>query len=112
MSPKREQRDILEEVLELTRQINRQLSPPTSLEANKQIRQFRDFIRTRRAALAGFMEQGTALTTSGELLTVIPRSDIYVRYLTDNRVTIGTLATEFFERDIRVDIAPVRGTKS
>jgi hypothetical protein len=65
----------------------------------------RDFIRSRRAALAGFMEQGASLRIDGELLTVTPRSDIYVRYLTDNRNVIGDLASELYGRRIKVEMA-------
>ena len=65
----------------------------------------RDFIRSRRAALAGFMEQGASLKLDGDLLTVTPRSDIYVRYLSDNRTVIGELASELFGRRIRVEMA-------
>jgi hypothetical protein len=57
--------------------------------------------------LAGFMEQGASLTLDGDLLRVTPRSDIYVRYLSDNRNVIGELASELFGRRIKVDIAPV-----
>src|SRR5262249_32011319 len=65
----------------------------------------RDFIRSRRAALAGFMEQGASLKLDGDLLTVTPRSDIYVRYLTDNRHVIGELASELYGRRIKVEMA-------
>ena len=65
----------------------------------------RDFIRSRRAALASFMEQGASLKIDGDLLTVTPRSDIYVRYLTDNRNVIGELASELYGRRIKVEMA-------
>src|SRR5262245_23962715 len=45
----------------------------------------RDHIRSRRAALAGFMEHGALLALENHTLTVVPRNDIYVRYLADNR---------------------------
>jgi DNA polymerase-3 subunit gamma/tau len=64
----------------------------------------RDFIRSRRAALAGFMEQGAALKLDGDVLTVTPRSDIYVRYLADNRLVIGELASELYGRRIKVEM--------
>ncbi len=67
--------------------------------------ELRDFIRTRRAALAGFMEQGAALSLSDDVLTVNARNDIYIRYLSDNRTTIAELATEFLSRPIRVEVA-------
>jgi DNA polymerase-3 subunit gamma/tau len=64
----------------------------------------REFIRGRRAALAGFMEQGATLHIDGDLLTVAPRNDIYVRYLTDKRNEIADLATEHYGRKIRAEI--------
>jgi hypothetical protein len=67
--------------------------------------ELRDFIRTRRAALAGFMEQGAALTLTDDVLTVNARNDIYIRYLSDNRATIAELSGEFFGRAIRVEVA-------
>jgi DNA polymerase-3 subunit gamma/tau len=70
----------------------------------------RDFIRSRRAALAGFMEQGASLKIDGDLLTVTPRSDIYVRYLTDNRNLIGELASELYGRRITVEMAGASAT--
>jgi DNA polymerase-3 subunit gamma/tau len=65
----------------------------------------RDHIRTRRAALAGFMEQGAALAMDCDTLRVHPRNDIYVRYLADNRAVIAELAAEFFGRPIKVELA-------
>ena len=53
------------------------------------------------------MEQGASLTLDGDLLRVTPRSDIYVRYLSDNRNVIGELATELFGRRIKIEMAPV-----
>jgi DNA polymerase-3 subunit gamma/tau len=69
----------------------------------------REFIRSRRAALAGFMEQGASLKIDGDLLMVTPRSDIYVRYLSDNRGVIADLASELYGRRLRVEI-PSNGT--
>ena len=66
--------------------------------------EFRDFIRSRRAALAGFMEQGAALTLANDVLTIAARNDIYIRYLNDNRVVVAELATEFHGRPIRVEL--------
>ena len=65
----------------------------------------RDFIRTRRAALAGFMEQGASLALDDDVLTVNARNDIYIRYLSDNRATIAELAGEFFARPIKVEVS-------
>lgn len=68
----------------------------------RELPEFRDYIRERRAALSGFMEQGAGLSLEGDVLTVIARNDIYVRYLNDNRDTIGEFASEFFDRPITV----------
>ncbi|HYB90632.1 MAG TPA: DNA polymerase III subunit gamma/tau [Candidatus Binataceae bacterium] len=67
--------------------------------------ELRDHIRNRRAALAGFMEQGASLSLDGDVLRVNPRNDIYVRYLADNRGVLGELASEFYHRTIRVVLA-------
>ena len=67
--------------------------------------ELREHIRARRAALAGFMEQGASLALDGDVLRVIPRNDIYIRYLNDNRAAIGELASEFFGRKLRVEVA-------
>src|SRR5438132_9217195 len=67
--------------------------------------ELRDFIRKRRAALAGFLEVGAALALDGDLLRVIPRNDIYIRYLNDNRASIGELASELYGRKLRVEVS-------
>jgi len=67
--------------------------------------ELRDFIRTRRAALAGFMEQGASLALNDDVLTVNARNDIYIRYLSDNRATIAELAGELFARPIKVEVS-------
>ena len=64
--------------------------------------ELREHIRARRAALAGFMEQGCDLALEGDLLRVIPRNDIYIRYLNDNRTSIGELASDLYGRELRV----------
>lgn len=51
------------------------------------------------------MEQGASLKLDGDLLMVTPRSDIYVRYLNDNRNVIADLTSELYGRHIKVDIA-------
>jgi DNA polymerase-3 subunit gamma/tau len=76
-----------------------------AVDGSQELPELRDFIRNRRAALAGFMEQGASLKIDGDLLIVIPRSDIYVRYLTDNRAVISELASELYGRRIRVEIS-------
>jgi hypothetical protein len=53
------------------------------------------------------MEQGASLHLHGDMLSVTPRSDIYIRYLTDNRNVIGELASELYGRRIKVEITPV-----
>jgi DNA polymerase III subunit gamma/tau len=85
-------------------------SPPDP-GAGGDLPDLRDFIRGRRAALAGFMEQGASLKMDGDLLTVIPRNDIYVRYLNDNRHVIGELASELYGRRIKVEMAAAGATK-
>ncbi|HVN90110.1 MAG TPA: DNA polymerase III subunit gamma/tau [Candidatus Binataceae bacterium] len=64
----------------------------------------RDFIRGKRAALAGFMEQGAALRMEDDTIFVVPSNDIYVRYLSDNRATIAELASELYGRRIKVEM--------
>lgn len=68
---------------------------------------FRDYIRERRAALAGFMEAGAELTLDNAVLLVRPRNEIYVRYLNDHRETIAELASEFFGKAIIVRVEEV-----
>ena len=67
--------------------------------------ELRTFIRARRAALAGFMEQGASLSFADDVLNVNARNDIYIRYLSDNRATIAELASEYFTRPIKVEIS-------
>ena len=67
--------------------------------------ELRDFIRGRRAALAGFMEQGAGLVLDNDTLTVTARNDIYIRYLSDNRAVIAELASEHLGRPIRVELS-------
>ncbi|HLX04745.1 MAG TPA: DNA polymerase III subunit gamma/tau, partial [Candidatus Binatus sp.] len=67
--------------------------------------ELRDFIRGRRAALAGFMEQGAGLMLDGDILTVTARNDIYIRYLNDNKNVIAELASEHLGRPIRVELS-------
>jgi hypothetical protein len=53
------------------------------------------------------MEQGASLKLEGDVLTVTPRSDIYVRYLGDNRNVIAELASELYGRRIRAEMASI-----
>jgi DNA polymerase III subunit gamma/tau len=79
-------------------------APRKSVGGPQDLPELRAFIRDRRAALAGFMEQGAILQLSDDLLTVTPRNDIYVRYLNDNRNVIAGLASEMYGRKIRVEM--------
>ena len=74
-------------------------------EVSRDLPELRDFIRGRRAALAGFMEQGAGLVLNGDLLTVTARNDIYIRYLNDNKAVIAELASEHLGRPIRVELS-------
>jgi hypothetical protein len=85
--------------------------PKKSLEETVRSRA-RNFIRGRRAALAGFMEQGAGLVLEGSILTVTPRNDIYIRYLSDNRAVIAELASEHLGRPIRVELSNAGGAAS
>ncbi|MGC2495375.1 hypothetical protein, partial [Candidatus Binatus sp.] len=71
----------------------------------RELPELRDFIRGRRAALAGFMEQGAGLMLDGDILTVTARNDIYIRYLNDNKNVIAELASEHLGRSIRVELS-------
>jgi len=51
------------------------------------------------------MEQGASLSLDGDLLRVIPRNDIYIRYLNDNRASICELAIELYGRKLRVEVS-------
>ena len=70
----------------------------------RELPELRDFIRARRAALAGFMEQGAGLVLANDLLTMTARNDIYIRYLNDNKAVIAELASQHFGRPIRVEL--------
>jgi DNA polymerase-3 subunit gamma/tau len=71
----------------------------------RELPELRDFIRGKRAALAGFMEQGAGLNLDGDILTVTARNDIYIRYLSDNKNVIAELASEHLGRTIRVELS-------
>jgi DNA polymerase III subunit gamma/tau len=80
------------------------------MQPSGNLAELREFIRARRAALAGFMEQGAALQLNGDLLTVTPLNDIYIRYLNDNRNVIAELASELYGRQIKAELAPLDKT--
>jgi hypothetical protein len=118
--------EMLEEVLELSRSMSRQLSSPAGrfesfdlpeivhpsdvIEEGAE-KKFRDFVREQRAALAGFMEQGAKITKMGNALYVVPKSPIYNRYLRDNGAEIQRLAQEFFGLNVRVSVITVEKKK-
>jgi len=77
----------------------------SNLPSLQDLPELREHIRARRAALAGFMEQGASLALDGDVLRVIPRNDIYIRYLNDNRASIGELASELYGRKLRVEVS-------
>jgi len=84
----------------------RQGSQPESHDDGvRELPELRDFIRGKRAALAGFMEQGAGLVLDGDILTVTARNDIYIRYLNDNKNVIAELASEHLGRAIRVELS-------
>ncbi len=66
--------------------------------------ELREYIRSRRAALAGFMEQGAMLSLDGDILRIAPRSDIYVRYLGDNLGVLAELASAMYGRPIQASM--------
>jgi DNA polymerase-3 subunit gamma/tau len=74
-------------------------------DSPRELPELRDFIRGRRAALAGFMEQGAGLVLDGDILTVTARNDIYIRYLNDNKAVMAELASEHLGRAIRVELS-------
>jgi DNA polymerase III subunit gamma/tau len=80
---------------------------PASTSGPAGLPDLREFIRSRRAALFGFMEQGATLDLNGDVLTIIPRNDIYIRYLGDNRGVIAELASELYGRRIRTEMSEV-----
>ena len=73
-------------------------------EEARELPELRDFIRNKRAALAGFMDQGAGLELDGDVLKIRPRSDIYVRYLSDNRSAIAESASELYGRRITAEV--------
>ena len=82
---------------------------PTVLpSAETELPELRQFIKSKRAALFGFMEQGAVLRLDRDQLAVIPRNNIYVRYLTENRKAIAELASELYGRKIVVEIVAAR----
>jgi hypothetical protein len=78
----------------------------TTKEVESGLPELRNFIRSRRAALFGFMAQGAHLSVMGNALYITPRNEIYVDYLTKNSSTIADLASEFYGRRMNVEILP------
>jgi len=79
----------------------RKVTPESS---SRELPELRDFIRNKRAALAGFMDQGAGLEIEGDVLKIRPLSDIYIRYLSDNRSAIAESASELYGRRITAEI--------
>jgi DNA polymerase-3 subunit gamma/tau len=71
----------------------------------RELPELREHIRSRRPALAGFMEQGAGLSVVDDVVRVVPLNQIYVRYLQDNRAVIAELASEVYGRRMRVELA-------
>ena len=82
----------------------RSSSPDDSANGGGDLPDLRSYIRQKKAALAGFMELGAALELNGDILEVVPRNDIYVRYLNDNKGSIAALASEHYGRPIKVEL--------
>jgi hypothetical protein len=57
------------------------------------------------------MELGAELDLNGDILRVIPTSDIYVRYLDDNKGAIAALASEVHGRPIKVQLTEPKKRK-
>ncbi len=85
----------------------RSAADPPAADSPSDLPELRAHIRRKRAALAGFMEQGAALSIVGDTLTVTPRSDIYVRYLRDNLPVLAELASEMYGRRLRAELASI-----
>ncbi|HTW87356.1 MAG TPA: DNA polymerase III subunit gamma/tau [Candidatus Binataceae bacterium] len=83
---------------------DRSVPPPAVAGGGTDLPDLRLHIRTRRAALAGFMEQGAILRLDGDTVIITPRNDIYVRYLSDNRNVVAELASEMYGRRIKVEV--------
>jgi len=82
----------------------RSSSPDDSANGGGDLPGLRSYIRQKKAALAGFMELGAGLELNGDILKVVPRNDIYVRYLNDNKGSIAALASEHYGRPIKVEL--------
>jgi len=81
-------------------------------DEGRELPELRDFIRNKRAALAGFMDQGAALGLDGAVLRIRPRSDIYTRYLSDNRSVIAECASELYGRRITAEVVAAAASAS
>jgi DNA polymerase-3 subunit gamma/tau len=73
-------------------------------DEGRELPELRNFIRNKRAALAGFMDQGAALGLDGDVLKIRPRNSIYTRYLSDNRSVIAQCASELYGRRITAEV--------
>jgi hypothetical protein len=102
---KRTYRYSLSESLNL--QIKKGKPSDQKLSRADDIKDFREFIRGRRAALYGFLEQGASLQMRGDFMIITPRNSIYVRYLTENRAIVADLAKEHYGRPIKVEVGAI-----
>jgi DNA polymerase-3 subunit gamma/tau len=82
-----------------------QTSPPSAAAAPDDMPELRLHIKSRKAPLAGFMEQSTTLELDGAVLRVRVSKEIYLRYLGDNKNLLAEIASEFYGRRIAVEFA-------
>ena len=82
------------------------MSSSDSAKTAGDLPELRAYIRQKKAALAGFMELGAGLELEGDVVRVVPRSDIYVRYLNDNKGAISALASRPTPHDRRDPNSP------
>jgi tetratricopeptide (TPR) repeat protein len=73
--------------------------------SSESIGSFREFVRSKRAALAGFLEQGASLKVQKNILVVTPRNEVFTRYLRENAPTLADLASEFYSQPFTVNVA-------
>ena len=62
--------------------------------------ELREYIRSKKGALAAFMEHGASLALEGDTLVVTARDGIYVRYFNDHLKTFAELASQFYRKPI------------
>jgi hypothetical protein len=74
------------------------------MQPSYELPELREHIRSKKSALAAFMEYGASLRLEGDVLTVAARTDIYVRYFQDHLKTLAELASEFYQRPLTVKL--------